>query len=201
MNRILLILGFLLWLTACGGDSPPSEEASSGGSSTEATAGSELSVAGLRFTAPSAWQALGPSRMRQQQYRYGPMPGDREPAEVNVFYFGPDQGGGIDANLQRWVGQMSAPDGGSAQPLAIRSKLDTGEVEIHFVEVDGIFNRSLGGGPMTGGKTEPMEGFRLVGAVVAGPQGNVFFKLVGPAKTAKAMEDDFRQMLRSVELS
>ena len=120
---------------------------------------------------------------------------------MNVFYFGPDQGGGIDANLQRWVGQMSAPDGGSAQPLAIRSKLETDGVEIHFVEVDGIFNKSMGGGPMTGGKTKPMEGYRLVGAVVVGPEGNVFFKMVGPRKTAKAMEDDFRQMLQSVELS
>lgn len=199
MLRILLALAVVVPLAACGGDSPPAEESTPPGSES-AGAPSGLAIAGMHFTPPESWQALGSSRMRQAQYRYGPMPGDREPAEVNVFYFGPDQGGGVEANLQRWVGQMSASDG-SEKPKAIRSKLEVDGIDIHFVEVDGIYNKSMGGGPMTGGKTKPMEDYRMVGAVVAGPQGHVFFKLVGPRKTAVAMEDDFRGMLQSLELS
>jgi hypothetical protein len=46
----------------------------------------------------------------------------------------------------------------------------------------------------TGKKT----GFRLLGAIVAGPQGSVFFKLTGPAKTVAATEPEFNALIGSL---
>jgi hypothetical protein len=52
-------------------------------------------------------------------------------------------------------------------------------------------------GPMAPTKTSK-PGFRLLGAIVEGPQGAVFFKLTGPAKTVAASEAGFEKMLSSV---
>lgn len=158
--------------------------------------GGVVTLAGIRFAPAEAWTDLGPSRMRKAQYTHLPVEADAEPAELNVFYFGPNQGGDVESNIARWVGQMEAPDGGDAGAVAVRSKLTTGNgLDVHFVEVDGTYNMSMGGGPMTGGRTKALEGYRMVGAIVEAPQGLVFFKLTGPEATAKAMEEEMRAML------
>src|SRR3982750_2494524 len=71
-------------------------------------------AAGLTWTAPPEWTAEPPSSsMRVVTYRIA---GDVEPAELGVFFFGSGgQGGSVDANVQRWIGQF-APESGSAKP-------------------------------------------------------------------------------------
>jgi hypothetical protein len=39
----------------------------------------------------------------------------------------------------------------------------------------------------------------LLGAIIEGPSGEVFFKLTGPAKTIAAAESEFQAMLKSVK--
>jgi len=54
------------------------------------------------------------------------------------------------------------------------------------------------GGPMmqsTGKKT----GYRLLGAIVEAPEGNVFFKLTGPAATVGAAQADFDALVASMK--
>ena len=48
---------------------------------------------------------------------------------------------------------------------------------------------------MTGGRTKAFPGWRMVGAIIEAPEGNVFFKLVGPDATAREMEESFRGMV------
>jgi len=64
------------------------------------------------------------------------------------------------------------------------------------VDVSGTFK---GGGPMMGQSGAPKSGYRLLGAIVEGPEGNVFFKLTGPAKTVAAAQDEFQAMLKSLK--
>ena len=54
------------------------------------------------------------------------------------------------------------------------------------------------GGPMA---TSPrlVPGYRLLGAIVEGPGGNVFVKLTGPAKTIAANRQKFEQLLTSFQ--
>lgn len=158
--------------------------------------GGVLQLGGVNFTPPAAWRDLGPAPMLRAKYLLSPVEGEELAAEVNVAYYGQEMGGDIEANLARWIGQMRTPDGAEASDIALRSKLTTGNgLDVHFVEIDGIYMKSMGGGPMTGGRTQAQPDHRLVGAIVVGPEGNVFIKLVGPQKTARAMEAQLREML------
>lgn len=157
---------------------------------------SSLQLGGVNFTPPAEWHDLGPAPMLRAKYQLAPVEGDEVVAEVNVAFYGQEMGGDIEANIGRWVGQMKTPNGEDAASIARRSKLTTANgLDIHFVEIDGTYMKSMGGGPMTGGRTQAQPNHRLVGAIVVGPEGNTFIKLVGPEKTARVMEEQLRAML------
>ena len=156
---------------------------------------SATSVAGISFTAPSHWQNLGPNGMRKAQFRLTAQEGDTAPGEVNVFYFGPTSGGGVQANLDRWIGQMVMPDGSDPAAAAKSSTFSANGMAGHIVSLNGSY-KSGGGRPM-GGNTTIMPGYRLVGVVLEGPQGSVFFKLTGPLATAQAMESELLAMVEN----
>lgn len=203
--RIALAALLVTSLSACtqggekldGKEMPPrTAPATEGAQTMEPTGSQPLELAGVAFLPPADWTDQGASGMRKGFFTYGPVGDDELPAEVTVFFFGSDQGGDIESNIARWVGQMDPPEGEKVEDVVRRSKVttQTGLVE-HFVEMDGTYQRSMGGGPMTGGRTKAFPGWRMVGAIIEAPQGNVFFKLVGPEATARAMEEGLRNML------
>jgi hypothetical protein len=155
--------------------------------------GRQAILAAVAFTPPANWQDLGPTNMRQAQYRLAPIGTDAAAAEVNVFYFGAESGGGVDANLDRWVNQMVMPDGSAPAASAKRTSFSADGMPGHIITLEGTYKS--GGGPMMGGETKMLEGYRLVGVVLEGPQGSLFFKLTGPVATAKAMEADLMKMM------
>jgi hypothetical protein len=67
---------------------------------------------------------------------------------------------------------------------------------VTIVDVSGTYK---GGGPMMGQSGGPKAGYRLLGAIVEGPDGEVFFKLTGPAKTVTAAQEEFQAMLKSLK--
>lgn len=172
---------------------PAAHSGSTTNTSTHATGGATL--AGVSFTPPAHWQDLGEKGMRKGQYRIDPVDGDQAQGEVNIFYFGPASGGGVEANLDRWIGQMVLPDGSDPSAAAVRSTFTAGGMPGHIVSLDGTY-KSGGGRPM-GGTTTMLEGYRLVGVVIEGPQGSLFFKLTGPLATAQAMESDLLAMVKN----
>ena len=64
------------------------------------------SEAGLSWTVPSNWKNLGARTMRVATYEAPAAAGDKDPAEIAVFYFGEGQGGGVQANIDRWISQF-----------------------------------------------------------------------------------------------
>ena len=66
------------------------------------------SGAGLRWTPPANWKSEAQRPMRLATYTVPPAAGDHEGAECGVFYFGQGQGGSVDANMDRWIGQVPA---------------------------------------------------------------------------------------------
>ncbi len=152
-------------------------------------------LAGVSFTPPAHWSDLGADGMRQAQYRLDPVEGDSAPGEVNVFYFGPQSGGGVQANLERWIGQMTLPEGADPATAITRSTFTASGMPGHLVSMNGTY-KSGGGRPM-GGDGEMLPGYRLVGVVLEGPEGSLFFKLTGPEATARAMETDLMVMVKS----
>jgi hypothetical protein len=119
------------------------------------------------------------------------IPGDGGPGELAVFYFGPGGGGGVDANLERWIGQVQVEPGG---PEPRRDRFQVGDFAVTTVEVAGTLMPSgMGSGPDT-----PQPGSLLLGAVVEGPGGPWFFKATGPAATLAAQREAFIAMLRGL---
>ncbi|MBM3774395.1 MAG: hypothetical protein FJW37_04450 [Acidobacteria bacterium] len=144
---------------------------------------------GIRWTPPKSWKAQPERPMRAATYTVPAAPGDAEPGECAVFYFGPGQGGGVDENIRRWIGQFSAVDGKPATRAAsVRG------MKVTHIDVSGSYAGM--GGPMAPART-PKPGYRLLGAIIEGPEGAVFFKLTGPAKTVAAARAEFEAMIES----
>ena len=152
-----------------------------------------VTVAGVTFYPDSAWIDAGPSGMRQAEFYLPPQEGQKDSASVAVYYFGPNQGGSIEANLDRWVSQVRPDDG--IEP--VRSEMEANGMTVHIVETEGTYTGDMGPMAQNGGQAQ--ENYRLIGAVVEGPQGNVFFKLTGPSWTAAHMAPQFKGMLRNLE--
>lgn len=153
------------------------------------------SAAGIRWTAPAGWKAEAPRPMRAATYSISSAAGDRGVAECIVNYFGPGQGGSVEANIERWKGQVQGPDGKPAP--AIVEKRTVRGVPIVVIDSSGAYTGM--GGPLVV-SAKPVPGYRLLGAIVEGPGGTVFFKLTGPAKTIAAHEKQFNQLLASIQL-
>lgn len=149
---------------------------------------------GIKWTAPASWKSQGDRPMRAATYTVPAAQGDSEAGEMAVFYFGPGQGGGVQANIQRWIGQFKQPDGSPSASKAKRDKRTINGLAVTTIDLSGIYTGSAG--PMAPPVDKP--GYRLLGAIVEGPQGAVFFKLTGPAKTVAASEAGFEALLKSV---
>ncbi|WPB77970.1 hypothetical protein KYC5002_02235 [Archangium violaceum] len=151
---------------------------------------------GLTWTSPSGWETQGTRPMRVATYRIAPAKGDAEAAELAIFYFGAGQGGAVDANVKRWLGQFQKADGTPISEKDARSKKETlNGLAVTTLDVKGTYT---GGGPMMGPST-PKPGYRLLGAIVEGAEGPLFFKLTGPERTVAGAEKNFRKLLESVK--
>jgi hypothetical protein len=148
----------------------------------------EGSAGGLRWTAPARWQVAAPKPMRAATYTI-PGAAGAEAGECGVFYFGTGQGGGIDENLQRWVGQFenaSAPK---------KSERTINGFKVHLIAVSGAYLSPAGPMMQSQGKK---SGWSLSGAIVEAPEGNVFFKCVGPAATMQKAQPEIDELLKSL---
>ncbi len=176
-------------LTGCSGDNPAETESApepavSAGPTT-------ASAAGLRFEAPTTWISEAPSSsMRLAQYRLPGLEGDPEDAELAVFYFG-GQGGSVQANVDRWIGQFSNPDGSPVTDPRV-SQRDANGIPLTIVDVRGTYHQSQG--PMMA-QTTAKENYRMLAVVAEGPAGPAFFKLTGPRPTVDHFEESFNSFL------
>jgi hypothetical protein len=152
------------------------------------------SAAGVRWTAPEGWTNEGSRPMRAATYRIAPAAGDKASAECGVYFFGTGQGGTVDANLERWQGQFKDSNGKVA-PAQIAKRTVHG---LTITTIDTAGEYSGMGGPMAAASS-PVQGYRLLGAIVAASGGNIFVKLTGPARTIAANQQKFEQMLTSFQ--
>jgi hypothetical protein len=155
--------------------------------------------AALKFTAPDGWVPKTPSStMRLAEFALPKVAGDAEDATATVYFFG-GQGGSVQANLDRWIGQMAQPGGGSSKDTARTTTLaSTGGLKITLVDVSGTYVAE-----MTPGSAERFNkpGFRQLAAVVDTPAGPHFVKVVGPAKTVATWEASVTAFLKSLAWS
>lgn len=114
-----------------------------------------------------------------------PKLGESAAGEVTFFHFGAGQGGGVQANVNRWLGQFQ--DGTSDT----RSET-VGKTAVTFVKASGTF---LSG--MPGGATTPMTDYAMRGAILESPQGDIYIKMTGPDAAVKGAEAAFEKMVKA----
>jgi hypothetical protein len=211
--RALVSVAFLL--AACGGteqaDAPPPPVPAVPATPTTAPTASipsltqddaqvseeTIEAAGITFDRPASWVIEIPSsQMRLAQMR---LPGDAGNAELTVFCFGTGQGGPIQANIDRWVGQFENAD---SPGMSVESSTETVErdgLTVHTVTARGTYTPLMG--PMMRGE-EPFPGYALHGVIVeGGPEGTVFVKVTGPEATIEENRGGLEALARSARLT
>ena len=173
-----------------GGNMPPAGAAGGMPMGEPPASGSPTAAAGLTWTRPAGWTVEAPRSMRVATYSIPAVQGDAEGAECAVYYFGAGQGGGVDVNLERWIKQF--------QPAAKskRSAKKVNGIQVSLADVSGTYTAH--GGSMSQAQGDK-PGWRLLGAIAESPQGAVFFKLAGPAKTVAAASRGFDALVGSLK--
>jgi hypothetical protein len=157
---------------------------------------SAASAATLTFAAPSGWKAVATSSsMRVAQFALPRAAGDAAEAELVVYYFG-GSGGTVEANIERWLGQMQQPDGTPSSAVAKRHTRTINGLKVTLVDVGGTYvAETMPGSP----QRHNSPNFRLRAAVIETPRGPYFIKLTGPSRTIAAAEKAFEQFLGSLK--
>jgi hypothetical protein len=95
-----------------------------------------------------------------------------ETAETVFFHFGKGQGGSVQANVERWLGQFVEP---LDQLGAQTAEQDVNGTRVTLLQAHGTY---LAG--MPGQTPEPKEGFAMRGAILENPEGDVYVRMTGP---------------------
>ncbi len=106
---------------------------------------------------------------------------------LKIYHFGQGQGGGVDANIQRWKKQF---DG---EVKVAQEEKTYGKQKVAIVVMEGTF---LEGGIMQRNKT-PRAGWSMLGAVIPHESGDVFFKVAGPTADITKAKKDFEALIAS----
>ena len=182
-RRLPIVLLAVLGLAAAplvAADKPEKKDAKKG-------AAKPVKLRDITLTVPPTWEQQKPSsRLRVGQFKLPAVKGDKEAAELAIFFFG-GTGGGADANIRRWKGQFRA-EGRKAKLL----RGESAQGPYLLLDLTGTYNKPVG--PPVQGRTKPMKGARMLAVILAVKgKGNYFLKLTGPMKTVTASATTLRQ--------
>ncbi len=172
--------------------------ATTAASAADKAEGKKYTIADGKFelTAPGSWLAKEPKvRIIDSEFEVPVAEGDDRPGRVTVM----GAGGSIDANIDRWIGQFTQPDGSDSKKATKVKKMTVAGQDVHLVDVSGTY---LDKPPFAGGGVE-RENYRMLAAIVETKQGgkkagNYFIKFIGPAHTVQDNEAGFQKMIESL---
>ena len=151
----------------------------------------------LKYEMPQGWTSKAPSsRMRVAEFTLPKVEGDAEDATLVITYFG-GQGGTVQANLDRWVTQMSQPDGRPTKDVAKTSTLKANDLSLTIMDIPGTFVAEVAPGSS---EHHNKPGFLFKGAVIEGKGGPFFVRLVGPAKTVAKWDASVLAFFKSLRV-
>ncbi|HEY9227305.1 MAG TPA: hypothetical protein VIP11_11695 [Gemmatimonadaceae bacterium] len=145
-----------------------------------------------RTTVPAGWTPRTPSsNMRLAEYVVAPT--DAGAAEVVVYFFGKGQGGTVAANLERWKGQFSTPDGSPVPEVVTRDS--TAGFPITFAEYRGTYARGVGAGDASQAKPGQM----LFAGIAETPRGTMFIQMFGAQARVAAERETFKRFVSGLK--
>lgn len=155
-------------------------------------------IATIKYDVPAGWTSRpAASSMRVAEFALPKVTGDAEDGQLTLYYFG-GQGGTVQANLDRWIGQMAQPDGRASKDVATTTTMKTTSgLSVALVDVSGTYVAEV-----TPGSKERFNkpGFRLRAAVVETKSGPYFVKLTGPAKTVAKWNESYLAFVKSLRI-
>jgi len=164
-----------------------------GASGNAAAQGPSLKLLDYQTTVPAGWTPRAPSSTSRLAQFIVPGPDSANNAEVVVFSFGNTPGGNVEANLTRWRGQFSTPDGSPVSEKVTRDS--SGAFPITIAEYRGTYRRGVGAGSADSVRT----GQALVSAIVETPRGALFIQLFGPAARVISERDTFVRFVKGLK--
>ncbi len=139
---------------------------------------------GIRFQIPEGWEQVTLSPAQQglitASFRM-PQAGNEIKLTLSSV------GGGIDANLQRWVGQFQLPPGEAPRQETIR----VDHVDAVWLDLRGTFDS----GPAFDSAAE--SGMRMIGVAIPRAPRDFYLKLTGPREQLLKVEEEFRDFVKS----
>ncbi len=135
----------------------------------------------MLWTAPEGWEKAADRMMRAVTYNI-------DGAECYIAVL-PGAAGGVEANINRWVGQMGQ-NPLTPEAIAALPKLQVLGDTAPMVEVDGDF---------TGMSGEMQKEQKLLGAIATVEGQSVFVKMTGPAAVVSAQRDNFVRFCESLQ--
>jgi hypothetical protein len=151
----------------------------------------------LSLEAPASWKRVQPKSGIVETEFAIPSAGDLPPGRMTVM----GAGGSVQANVDRWYGQFSQPDGSATKDKATTKTLKLAGCSVTLVDVSGTY-KDMPGGPFAGGKTVERPDYRMLAAIIETPeqakQGSYFLKFYGPAATVAQEADGFRKMIEGM---
>lgn len=149
----------------------------------------------LTFTAPGNWENVHPrSRILEAEMKVPAAAEGEKDGRITIMR----AGGSIADNIARWEGQFTGADGAID---ATTKKIKVAGKQVHFVDITGTFQDSMGRGPFAGGKKVARENYRMSAAIIeTGTVGNYFFKFIGPKSIVDPNAEAFKEMVRSMKM-
>ncbi|MBI2619447.1 MAG: hypothetical protein HYW57_05145 [Ignavibacteriales bacterium] len=144
---------------------------------------------GISWAPPESWTPAHDLPMRVATYTVPRAEGDVEPGECGVFYFGKDQGGSVDMNIERWGSQFMG------ESMVEKTTTVINDLDVVIVRIAGTYLSPAGPSQISQGQKAD---YKLLGAIVEAPEGRVFFKCTGPGKTIEQAEGPFMEMMNSL---
>jgi len=136
---------------------------------------------GIRFNIPEDWEEVE-ARMVDSKYAVQTTDGRIEITLTSM-------GGGIDANLNRWVKQMQQIPGESVE----EDVLTLDGVEAKLIDVRGTFSQVS--------SQSSTSNSRLIGVALPISPRDFYVKLTGPRDAVASYQDNFRAFLKTAEIT
>ncbi len=154
--------------------------------------GNEIVLGKLTTEAPKEWKKQQP-RVRIIAYEFSvPAAGeDKKDGRFTIMA----AGGSLDANIDRWIGQFTQPDGGSTKERTKTEQIKVGGNDVHLVDISGTFKDQAG--PFAPAVNRP--GYRMLAAIVVTPQANFFLKFYGPQRTVADNAKAFKGVVEGLK--
>ena len=157
-----------------------------------------IACGGLSLEAPEGWKRVQPkSGIVETEFAIPSAGEGLQPGRMTVM----GAGGSVQANVDRWYGQFTQPDGSATKDKAATKTLKLAGCTVTLVDVAGTY-KDMPGGPFAGGASIDRPDYRMLAAIVETPgKGSYFLKFYGPAATVAKHADGFRRMVEGMVAS